>query len=433
LVQLQAANPDLKISFTVATQPEGLSESGSFGSDADNVLKLLTDAKAAGVKIDVVNIMAMDYFSGIDNPDMGQMAIHAAIKVHDQLVAHGMGDVMVGITPMIGLNDYWNVPANKQEIFTLQDAAELTQFAKDTPWVAGLGAWQLPRDRAHGTDTTHSAPDNTTGNHYEGPDPDHSDIVQGDWDFSEIFGKVTKVATDSADKIVDSDVGHTLRGLAGNDSIYGMGGNDTLDGGAGGDKLYGGDGIDTATYANSTTYVVVDLTHPANNRGESRGDTFSSVEKFMLTRFGGDKFLGNNAVNIVDGGAGGDALDGKGGLDVLTGGTGAGVDKFVFSTALNSNTNWDTITDFHRGEDKIVLDDTIFTSVVGSGITDGEIKVVSSGHSAAGGGHIVYNSTDGTLWYDANGTAGGEMQFAELDLIGGGHPASVTTSDFILL
>ena len=45
------------------------------------------------------------------------------------------------------------------------------------------------------------------------------------------------------------------------------------------------------------------------------------------------------------------------GNDTLTGG--AGADKFVFASALNSLTNVDTITDFVSGTDKLVLDDSV--------------------------------------------------------------------------
>src|SRR5437660_659368 len=62
LVGLKAANPDLAISFTLPVLPTGLTADG---------LNLLASAKHDGLKIDVVNIMAMDYGAGVDNG--GQM------------------------------------------------------------------------------------------------------------------------------------------------------------------------------------------------------------------------------------------------------------------------------------------------------------------------------------------------------------------------
>jgi len=54
------------------------------------------------------------------------------------------------------------------------------------------------------------------------------------------------------------------------------------------------------------------------------------------------------------------ALDGGKGNDVLTGG---GSDKFVFSSALKASSNVDLITDFEVGNERIVLDNAIFTLV----------------------------------------------------------------------
>ena len=50
-----------------------------------------------------------------------------------------------------------------------------------------------------------------------------------------------------------------LIGTSGVDNIWGLGGNDTLKGGGGADYLSGGSGIDTASYVDSTQWVVVDL------------------------------------------------------------------------------------------------------------------------------------------------------------------------------
>lgn len=127
--KLKAANPDLQVSFTIATQPDGLPHDPSYiGGD---VLGILKQAKADQVDLDVVNIMAMDYFSGIKHPDMGQLAIDAAKATHRQLIKLGMDDVKVANTPMIGQNDNWQHPKTS-EVFTLQDARQVTAFAAKT-------------------------------------------------------------------------------------------------------------------------------------------------------------------------------------------------------------------------------------------------------------------------------------------------------------
>jgi chitinase len=175
--KLKAANPDLKVSFTVATQPDGLPHDPSY--IGGNVLGILKQAKADHVDLDVVNIMAMDYFSGIKHPDMGQLAIDAAKATHKQLVHLGMGDVKVAITPMIGQNDNWQDPKTS-EVFTLEDARHVTAFAAKTSWITGIGMWELPRDMAATKDTT---------NHE--PTSHRSGVIQEQWEFSSIFDQVS--------------------------------------------------------------------------------------------------------------------------------------------------------------------------------------------------------------------------------------------------
>ena len=58
LVGLKAANPGLIISYTLPVLPTGLTADG---------LNVLSSAKHDGLAIDVVNIMAMDYGSAVDN------------------------------------------------------------------------------------------------------------------------------------------------------------------------------------------------------------------------------------------------------------------------------------------------------------------------------------------------------------------------------
>ena len=70
LVGLKAANPGLIISYTLPVLPTGLTADG---------LNVLSSAKHDGLAIDVVNIMAMDYGSAVDNGgQMGLDAIEAA-------------------------------------------------------------------------------------------------------------------------------------------------------------------------------------------------------------------------------------------------------------------------------------------------------------------------------------------------------------------
>ncbi|MCK6425594.1 MAG: calcium-binding protein [Burkholderiaceae bacterium] len=132
---------------------------------------------------------------------------------------------------------------------------------------------------------------------------------------------------------------------------------------------------------------------------------------------------GNDALN---GGAGNDTLSGGTGHDTLNGG--AGNDQFVFDTALNAATNVDLVTDFSAG-DLIVLDNDVFTALGAAGAL-----APTSFYSAAGmtGANLVgqtagvyYNTTNGALYYDADGFGGvSGVQFATL----GSKPVLSATS-----
>jgi hypothetical protein len=146
IVGLQAANPDLKVSFTVPVLPTGLDASG---------LNVLQTAKNDGVRIDVVNVMAMDYGQAVDNNgQMGQDAISAAIATERQLVDMGLV-AKIGVTPMIGVNDV------APEVFTPADAQSLVDYAKTDSQLALLSMWSVARDNGGGAGSHPAAPDNS--------------------------------------------------------------------------------------------------------------------------------------------------------------------------------------------------------------------------------------------------------------------------------
>lgn len=135
IAKLQQRHPALDVSFTLPVMPEGLTQDG---------VNLLADARANGVRIATVNIMAMDYgpaYSG----DMGTYAEQAATATQAQVKSVlGLSDSAawktVAVTPMIGVND---VPS---EIFTVEDATQLVAFAK-AKGLGWLSMWSATRDR----------------------------------------------------------------------------------------------------------------------------------------------------------------------------------------------------------------------------------------------------------------------------------------------
>ena len=100
--------------------PEGLTADG---------LNVVKSAKNAGVDLDLVNIMAMDY--GRSAQDYGDLAIQAVKSTKDQIKSiYGNSDAaafkMVGVTPMLGKND-------DNGTFSQSDARDLVAFANAQP------------------------------------------------------------------------------------------------------------------------------------------------------------------------------------------------------------------------------------------------------------------------------------------------------------
>ena len=79
-----------------------------------------------------------DYFSR--GKTMGSLAIQACMSVFNQIQSIGMHSTSIGITPMLGHNDV------QGEIFTIQDASQVTHFAKNTPWISRVSFWSINRD-----------------------------------------------------------------------------------------------------------------------------------------------------------------------------------------------------------------------------------------------------------------------------------------------
>ncbi|MER7730404.1 cellulose binding domain-containing protein [Streptomyces erythrochromogenes] len=135
IAKLQKAHPGLDVAFTLPVMPEGLTQPG---------VALLADARKNGVRVDAVNIMAMDYgpaYSG----DMGQYAIQAATATQAQVKSVlGLSDAAawkaVAVTPMIGVNDVTS------EVFTVADATQLVEFAA-SKGIGRLAMWSSTRDK----------------------------------------------------------------------------------------------------------------------------------------------------------------------------------------------------------------------------------------------------------------------------------------------
>ncbi|MFN6537982.1 MAG: LamG-like jellyroll fold domain-containing protein [Nostoc sp. EkiNYC01] len=120
----------------------------------------------------------------------------------------------------------------------------------------------------------------------------------------------------SANNTLDGKAGNdTLDGGLGNDTLIGGSGNNILIGGLGSDRLDGVVGIDTASYANASAAVTVNLAlTTAQTGGEATGDVLLSIENLLGSNFD-DTLSGNTGNNILNGGFGSDSLTGGTGND----------------------------------------------------------------------------------------------------------------------
>ena len=239
----------------------------------------------------------------------------------------------------------------------------------------------------------------------------------------------------------------TIAGTSGNDVLQGTQFRDAFTGGAGNDMFNGGDGNDSMVGGGGNDTFII----------ENAGDTYSeaggggvdlvvsylashtlgaNVENLLLsgtatTGIGNtlaNTITGNGGSNTINGGSGNDTLNGATGSDNISGG--AGADFFVFNTALNSTTNVDTIADFSAADDTIRLENAIFTQFTATGAIPANTLLSGPGAVALDSNDfLIYNTTNGNLYYDADGNgAGAQVAFAIL----AGTPV-ITAADFVII
>ncbi len=128
---------DILISFTLPVLPTGLTDEG---------LAVLQSALNHGVEIEVVNIMTMNFGDSFPPDKMGENSIQAAESLFEQLQGLYPQKTeselwnMIGLTPMIGLNDV------HPEVFTLEDAQTVTDFAREKG-IQRIAMWSVGRDK----------------------------------------------------------------------------------------------------------------------------------------------------------------------------------------------------------------------------------------------------------------------------------------------
>jgi chitinase len=135
-----AKGSTLHVTLTLPVMPTGLTQDG---------INILNSAIANNVTFDAINVMAMDY--GSASIEMGTAATQAASSLYSQLdtAFKSAGQTktdaqlwqMVGVTPMIGMNDV------QGETFTLADAQSLLNVARSDGF-GMLSNWSVGRDQS---------------------------------------------------------------------------------------------------------------------------------------------------------------------------------------------------------------------------------------------------------------------------------------------
>ncbi len=216
-----------------------------------------------------------------------------------------------------------------------------------------------------------------------------------------------------------------LTGNSGNNILTGAGGANRLDGGGGDDTMIGLDGSDTYIvnsagdvveefgFGNGTDLVEASVTYT---------DTFGGIEDITLTGTGNIDATANASSNVLIGNSGNNTLDGLAGEDTLTGG--GGIDRFKLHADGAK-----TITDFIQGTD--LLQFSLADLPMGSGLVDGLtfFNNATAAQGGAGNGEIFFDNANSTLYFDADGNAGGEIVIAVLS----GFTSNLAISDFDVL
>ncbi len=218
-------------------------------------------------------------------------------------------------------------------------------------------------------------------------------------------------------------------GGSGVDTLTGDSNNNVLDGGLGDDVLNGGAGNDTASYAEDSAGVVVNLSFATDQAvGTVSGiDQLSSIEN-IIGGSGVDTLTGDSNNNIFEGGGGAqDIIDGGAGLDTasyVSSGAGVSVNLFNGETGQTGDAAGDILTRIEN------LTGSDFNDVfVGQGQNNtlsggGGLDILTGGMAidilfGGSGDDMLYGDVSDYFMTVAKFTAEGLAQFGNDNLFGG--------------
>lgn len=273
----------------------------------------------------------------------------------------------------------------------------------------------------------------------------------GAYELTPVNTGLVRNGTINNDSLVGGASNDTLNGLAGNDTLNGLAGNDSMAGGAGNDGYYVGETgdrvVEIANAGNDRIFSNISYSLPANverlvlqgtitinGTGNNLANhiTGNTANNSLNGLAGRDTLIGGNGQDTLQGGDGNDCLSGGVGNDILygqlnsdrlNGGAGddtliggAGADTFMFNsgkTFIRNDLGVDRIGDFSATQgDKILLTKRTFTSInslVGTSFSvAGEFRKVTSDTAVGSSpGEVVYNTTNGKLFYNPDGATAG--------------------------
>ncbi|SFK69470.1 M10 family metallopeptidase C-terminal domain-containing protein, partial [Caulobacter sp. UNC279MFTsu5.1] len=240
---------------------------------------------------------------------------------------------------------------------------------------------------------------------------------------------VTGSATGDANAniLISDGSAHTLTGRGGADTLTGAGGADVFAYEAIGDSTvaafdtitdftHGSDTLGLTPLITGTTKLTlttdgtdkilsIDLDGDGTAEGQIKSlgqglevtDIVTGVANFGFTingSSGGDTLTGGSGADTINGAGGADWIRGGGGGDALAGG--AGVDTFLYAVGDSTSAQWDTITDFATGEDKLDI----------SAVDAGTVAIARFGSST----FVYFGSGAGASVVQVNG----DLKFTDL-------------------
>lgn len=215
-----------------------------------------------------------------------------------------------------------------------------------------------------------------------------------------------------------------------NNILVGNAGNNTLDGREGVDRMVGRGGHDVYYVDSEADRVIEAANEGVDTVYANASFSLAGQHAEVLYLLGQANFVanGNGLDNTIVGNDGDNLIRGGDGRDTLTGGLGR--DQFHFGSALvEANADW--IMDFDTTQDRIRLDDAVFTGLTGPGrLAAAQFGFTSDGAATTADQRVIYNSSNGQLLYDADGSgAGAAIRFATISL----GDLSLTNADFVVV